>query len=482
MLLITGFLFLFVVFVAMVSRKLNIPLIIIALSIGIFFGSDVTGLIYFDNAKLMRDIADIALLFILFSGGLGTKLFHLKPVILESSLLATLGVLCTAVIAGVLFSLISGWDLSKSLLVCAIISSTDAGAVFSILRSRSINNRVTAVTEVESAANDPMAIITTTFLIALVGQGNHDSFRSIGLFLWQLVGGAGIGILSGFLAAKAFRKITELDEGYSFLLLIGLILVTYSLSDHLGASGMLSVFFGGVVVGNSRIPHKNSLSSFSETLSFIANVGMFILLGLLVFPKAFAQIWPLGLLLFLLISFISRPLAVLVCTAFSKLSIREKLFLGWSGIRGAVPIVLATYPAAAGIDPDHEIFNTVFLAVALSILIQGTTVGKMADLLKLGGKRRAVEKRSMELTATHNTDYELIEVHVDEEKLEGECRIAELRLPEGTTITLVNRNQNLIAPSGQTVILPGDVLSVLVKRNHAKDASDAVLTAFKHLR
>lgn len=478
MLLLTALIIIFIVFSAVISRKLNIPLIIISLLIGIIFGSDVTGIIYFDNALLAKEVANIALIFILFAGGYGTKSSHLKSVIKPTMLLATVGVLITANISGFIFYYISGWTFLNSLLLGAIISSTDAAAIFSILRSRSINQNVTMITEIESAANDPMAIVFTTFVIQLIVGSNFSTSYSVLLFTWQLFGGVGFGILTGFIGTFLFNKLRDIDVGYFYLFLIGIILLSFGLADFCKASGMLSAFFAGTVMGNRKLPYNNGISSFTEILSFIGNVCLFVLLGLLVFPKDFSNIWHLGVILFLIITFIARPVAMFLCTFFTKLSLKDKTFLCWSGIRGAVPIVLATYPAAAGIDNDHQIFNIIFFAVTLSVIFQGTTIGKLADLLNLSVKSRAKSTKSMELVTVHETNYELIEIFIDNDIYEGECKVSDLSLPVGTTITMINRNNTVLAPSGETVIYPGDILSVLIEKKKIKKGIDEILRMF----
>lgn len=454
------------------------PLIIIALAIGIIFGSDVTGFIYFDNSVLAKELANIALMFILFAGGFDTKKENFKLVVKPSMLLATLGVLLTANITAIIYSYLTGWSFLKSALLCAIISSTDAAAVFSILKTRSINKNIASITEIESAANDPMAIVSTTFILQFTLSSNINTYTSLFVFIWQLLGGVLLGFAIGYLGVYLFNKIKEIDIGYYYLLLISLVLLSYGITDFAKASGMLAVFFTGFVIGNKKIPYKNGVSLFSNTLSFISNVGLFVLLGLLVFPKQFSKIWILGIALFLIITFIGRPLAVFICMSFVKLNFKEKIFLSWSGIRGAVPIVLATYPAAAGIDPNHEIFNIVFFAVTLSIIFQGTTIGKLSDILKLSSKGKTKPKQTMELVTVHETNYELIEVFIDNDIYIGECKISDLILPTGTTITMITRNNSIIAPTGKTIIKPGDVLSVLVDCNNIEEVTNAVIEKF----
>ncbi|HQJ40037.1 MAG TPA: potassium/proton antiporter [Exilispira sp.] len=478
MLLITSIILLVVVFIAAIFNKQNIPLIILALAVGIIFGSDVTGIIYFDDAKMAQQLANIALIFILFAGGFGTKKSNLSPVIKPTMLLATAGVLLTANIAAILFSFLTRWPYQKSILLCSIISSTDAAAVFSILRSRSIDSKVSSITEIESASNDPMAILSTTFIIQIIIGTGFNTLASILLFIWQLIGGVGFGILFGLMGTFLFGKIKELDVGYFYIMLIGWILFSYSIADLCRASGMLCVFFAGFIMGNKKFPYKSGISSFTETLSFIANVGLFILLGLLVFPKKFSGIWELGVILFFVITFISRPITVFLCTFFTKLSFKEKIFISWSGLRGAVPIVLATYPAAAGIDSEHQIFNIIFFAVVLSIIVQGTTIGKFADFLNLSVKIKRKTKQAMELVTIHDLNYELVEIYIDENIYEGECKISDLSLPVGTTITMINRDNSVIAPSGQTLILPGDILFVLTDSKKIEEVSEKILRMF----
>lgn len=476
--LIIGSILIFMVILAFFSKKRNIPLIIIALITGIIFGSDVTGIIYYDNAELTKNFANIALIFILFYGGFGTKEADLKPVIKVTLVLATFGVLLTATITGIIFSFVSGWDIKTALLLGAIISSTDAAAVFSILRTKTIKKEISSITEIESAANDPMAILTTTFLISLIVGSNAGIGTSILWVIWQLVVGVLLGILLGKVFSYIFDKIKKIDIGYYYLFIIGSILFCYGLADFLKASGMIAVFFMGYIMGNKKLPFKSGISSFLETLSFISNVGLFVLLGLLVFPKQFSSIWGLGVLVFVIITFVSRPLSVFVCTLFNKFTLKERIFMSWSGIRGAVPIVLATYPIAAGIDKNSEIFNIVFFAVGLSILIQGTTIGKLASIFNLTVKSKNKPIQAMELVTILETNYDLIEVEIDKEVFSKECKISDLKLEKDVTITMINRNDKIIAPSGSIIIKPGDVLFILVQQNKIKEVTKYILSKF----
>ena len=479
MLLTGAVILIFLTLSAAIFRRFNVPMIILALAVGIFFGSDVTGIIYFDDALLTRRLADIALVFVLFAGGYSIKSADLRPVLAPTMMLATLGVLLTMIVTTLVFHLASGWSFARSILVATVISSTDAAAVFSILRNRSLRRRPSSITEIESAANDPMAIIATTLIIQIAAGGEIEAGRVALSFVWQLLGGVGIGLAVGWAGLRLFRKIQEVETGYYYLLLIGLILASYGAADLAGASGMLSAFFAGFLMGNSKLPLKSSISSFTATLSFVANAGLFILLGLLMFPRSLGAVWSQGLLIFIILTFIARPAAVFLCTLGMKLPFREKIFLSWSGIRGSVPIVLATYPAAAGLDPDHQIFNIIFLAVTLSILVQGTTIGKLADLLKLSEREKPKNKQKMELITVHDTKYELVELFIDGDLYGGESSLAELSLPPESTITMIVRKERIIVPKGNTVIKPDDILSILVDEGMIADVTNHVLAKFE---
>lgn len=467
-----------VVLTSTLASRLSMPLILIALGVGIVFGSDVTGLIWFDDTHLANELANGALVFILFTGGFETKRENFRLVFLPAMSLATVGVLVTAAVTALLLWLVLGLSLMYSLLIGAIVSCTDAAAVFSILRSRSLHKKVSATTEIESAANDPMAIILTTLLVTVATQGaRHGLWWQVSLeFVWQLAGGVLIGFGAGWVGAKLFRLIKNADRGYFYVLLVGLIFLSFGVAELLHASGMLAVFFTGLVLGNARIPFRHGIDTFLEALSTIANIGLFVLLGLLVFPHEFARIWLPGVAVFLVLTFVARPLAVWVSTLGAGFKLKEKVFLSWAGVRGAVPIVLATYPAAAGVEGGRDLFNIVFFAVALSVLIQGTSVGKLADRLGLSRKVKAKPRQAMELVTFSDSDLELCTLPA--EGVDGaRARIAELALPKGATITMINRNEQIIAPRGSTEIEPGDVLYVLTRSDDRDEVARAISRA-----
>ncbi len=476
--LIAALVLLSLVIIASIFHKINVPVIILSLAMGVFFGSDVTGLVYFDDAVLAKEVANIALMFILFIGGFGTRKQSFRSVWKPVAILATAGIVVTALITGYVFHLISGWALLSSLLLGSILSSTDAAAVFSILKNKQMEPKIRTLTELESVMNDPMAIVLTMFIIDLLIGREAKLGLSFLRFMWQMGGGIGIGSLIGILAAYLFKKIRHVEAEFFYVYLIAIVMFSYSIADICKASGMLSTFFTGFMLGNLNIPYKKGLLAFNNTLSFVTNVGLFILLGLLVFPKKFFLIWDKGILLFLIISFVSRPVMVMLLSIFSKLKLKEKVFLSAVGIRGAVPIVLATYPSAMGLDPEHEIFNIIFFVVTLSMLVQGFSLVPLAKKFKLISKDQSKASRILELVSIQDTNYEIIEVFIDEEFYEGSCKIADLKLPQGTLITFVQRNGKLLAPSGSTEIFPQDTLSVLVEKENIDMIPMDILRSF----
>jgi len=484
MFLIAALILLAIIFVAKVANKWRVPLVVVSLFAGMLFGSDLLRVVDFHDYAEARRIADYALVFVLFIGGFGTKKERLRMVLGPAMVLATAGVMMTAGITILLLFYILKLPLQQAILIGCIIASTDAAAVFSILRSRSLDPKLSSVVEIESATNDPMAIILTTVAVHLtIAQQTafqlEDPINLILYLIWQIVGGVGIGLFIGWGTVYVSRFVAELDKGYYYIYIISIIMLSYGAADVAKASGILSAFFAGFVLGNSNIPYKSTSSTLLDALSTMGNVVIFVLLGLLVSPTEFRTVFKDGILLFLILTLVARPVTVAACTFFAKYSLKENVFLSWSGLRGAVPIVLATYPAAEKIEGARYIFNIVFFAVLLSMLVQGGTITKLADKLKLASKARPKPKQVMELVAMHNSDIELVEIDVDDDIYSGAEMVSSFRLPSGTTITMVNRNDKIIAPTGQTQIIAGDILYVLVKTGEVDKVTSEILGHFR---
>lgn len=447
-------------------ERWSVPVILVALGTGIVCGSDVMNLWNFDDMVLTNQCANFALVFILFHGGFLTRRVDFRAVALPAGGLATWGVLLTAAVTFAVLRWGFGWSTEVSLLLSVIISSTDAAAIFSILRQQSLPQRLSSTVEIESAANDPMAILLTALAVESLASGASLQLSSALLFLWKFGAGPIFGYVTGRLIIWLFNWLTPQDRGYYYVLFIGVVMLTYGLAELAEVSGMLAVFTAGFVVGNGSFVHKQGIQNFSTAMSTIVNIGMFVLMGLLVFPRQFAGIWWQGLLLFLTITFLARPLAVFLGTIGMGFGWKSRLFVAWAGLRGAVPIVLATYPAAAGLAIGNQVFNLVFFAVILSILVQGSTLGMAAKWLGLAEPARPRSLFSLEMITMARSDYDMVVVDLPGPPGAPGPRIRDLPLPEGAIITLITRYGEVVLPKGGTQLQGWDQVTVLA---HATD-------------
>lgn len=444
----------------------SVPVILIALGAGIVFGSDVLGLWHFDDIHLVNRLANLALVFILFHGGFSTHQDSLKAVALPAIGLATWGVILTALATfGILYSVFN-WSLEISLLLAVIISSTDAAAIFSILRRKPLPEKLSSTVEIESAANDPMAILLTVAVIDAINSGQSSWYMTVLLFIWKFTVAPFIGWFMAQLAIWLFNYLTPQDRSYYYVLALGIMLLIYGFAELLHASGMLAVFVAGHFMGNRPFVHKQGIGNFSASLSAVANVVMFALMGVQVFPHQWADIWLDGLILFLTLTFFARPFAVWLGTAGMHLGWRNRVFIAWAGLRGAVPIILATYPIAAGMPIGEEIFNLVFFAVLLSIAVQGSTLGILARLLKLIEPKKPMPLFSLELITMAATDFDVVIVDLPGPQYAIGSTINDLKLPAGSVIILITRDGQLIIPKGSVHLQGWDQVTVLA---HIKD-------------
>lgn len=452
-----------VVIAAVWLDRWSVPVILVALGIGIAFGSDVLGIWHFDNVEAANNLANAALVFILFHGGLATKRANLRAVALPAGGMATWGVVLTAAMAFGFLHFVLGWETAKSLLLAVVISSTDAAATFSILRRQSLPSRLSSTIEIESAANDPMAILLTLVVVEGLSSGSSGGLLIVPLFLWKFLAGPMIGWVMARGALAIFNRLNPQDRGYYYVLLLAVVLLTYGVSELAQASGMLAVFTAGFVMGNQHFIYKQGVRNFSAALSMIANIGVFVMMGLLVFPHQWSDLWVNGIILFLVLTFFARPAAVWIGTLGMKLAARERHFMCWAGLRGAVPIVLATYPMAAGLPVGEEVFNLVFFAVLLSISTQGSTLGTLAHRLGLSEPARPQPRYGIEFVTMAHSDLDLFVVDLPGPQGRPGPRVRDLVLPPRALITLITRGSEVIAPTGHTRLLGWDQVTVLAR-------------------
>ena len=385
LLAISGFLLMLCVFTNKITDNFGIPSLLLFLGLGMLAGSDGPGGIEFNNSRLTNYIGTVALAFILFSGGLGTRWQQVRPILARGSLLSTLGVLLTAVFMYFFSYYILRQSFEISLLLSVIISSTDAPAVFSILRSHnlSVPGRLKAILEFESGSNDPMAVFMSMGAMAVISSGEWNLGSLTGDFLLQMFLGTALGMLSGYLASKTLRRWMFSYQGLYPVFGVALVLLTYSLTQMLGGNGFLAVYLCGIIMGNTGYMYRRHFIRFQESLVWIMQISMFLILGLLVFPHELSTVMPVSLACTLFLILVARPLAVFICLYRSGFSLPEQIFISWAGFKGAVPIILATYPLIYGFQNSQFLFNIIFFLVIISVLLQAQSLSFLAKRLHL---------------------------------------------------------------------------------------------------
>jgi cell volume regulation protein A len=368
---------------SLVSDRFGVPALLLFLIVGMAAGSEGPGGIYFDDASVAQLVGVLALAFILFSGGLDTDWEATRPVLRDGFVLATVGVSATALIVGTFARLLLGFPWVECLLLGAIVSSTDAAAVFSVLRAKSLHlkGNLKPLLEFESGSNDPMAVFLTVGFVGLLTQPQSSPLGLLASFALQMVIGCVGGYVMGAGTVFLINRLRLAYDGLYPVLTFSLVLLTYAVVNLLGGNGFLAVYLSGIVIGNRKFPRKRLLLSFHDGLAWMMQIAMFVTLGLLVFPSHLVPVVGTGLLIAGCLIFVARPVSVFLCLAMSRWSVRERAFISWVGLRGAVPVILATYPLLAGVERAEFIFNAVFFVVLTSSVLQGTTLPFVARRL-----------------------------------------------------------------------------------------------------
>jgi cell volume regulation protein A len=457
------------VLVSKISDRFGIPALLLFLVIGMLAGSDGPGGLYFDDPALAQSIGLIAMILIMFSGGLDTKWKDVRLVLKEGLLLSTLGVLTTALVVGLFTHLFMGFTFLQGMLLGSIISSTDAAAVFSILRSKNIRlkNPLKPLLELESGSNDPMAIFLTIGLIQLIENPNLTFFNLLGLFLTQMLVGALIGFCMGHVMLFIINRIHLGYEGLYPVLTLSLMFLTFGIADRLQGSGYLAVYLAGIVLVKHDFIHKRSLLRFHDGLAWLMQIAMFLTLGLLVFPSQLMPVSGMGLLVALCLMLVARPISIFVGLLPSRLDWREKVFISWVGLRGAVPIILATFPLLAGVQQAQLFFNVVFFVVLTSVLLQGTSIPLAARWLKVEAPPMPAEEKSVEYapdSPMSRLNSEVKELTIPTGSAAAGKAIVELNLHGGVLVILVMRGDEFLIPNGSTRLQGGDTLLLLADK------------------
>ncbi len=470
MILLIAILFITSVLVTKFSTRLGVPSLVLFIGVGMLVGSDVLNLIYFDNAKVAQTVGTFALVVILFEGGLETKWGTIRRVAIPALLLATIGVVLTAGIVGVASKLIFDISWIEAFLFGSIVGSTDAAAVFAVLRGKNVKNNIEATLEAESGSNDPMAVFLTLLFIQLLELTNPNYVLLFGSFFWQMGVGLAIGLIIGKLGSLSINRINLDSSGLYPIFALSFALLTYGISSLAQASGLLAVYTAALVMGNSELTYRHSILRFNEGFTWMMQITMFVILGLFVFPS---QVFTLdvvleGLLLSFILIIIARPAAVFISLAFHKFTGKEKIFLSWAGLRGAVPIVLAIYPMMSGLENSQLIFNVVFFVVLTSTLLQGSTITSLAKKFNLAGESRTNPLHSLELISIGKARVEMVEFEVNENNSLIGKTLESIEFPDYTLINAIIRDGDILTPYGQTQIKSGDILYIMVAKKNKK--------------
>jgi len=468
-LLLTGS-FLILVSIAFVklSDNLGVPTLLLFLSIGMLAGSEGPGGIYFDDARAAQSIGIITLVYILFSGGLSTKWNEVKPVFWQATSLAAFGVFITALAVGFFVSIAFNVSLLSGLLLGAIVSSTDAAAVFSVLRSKNVSLRgqLKPLLELEAGSNDPMAVFLTVGIIQLMTIPQTTISSMALLFIVQMSLGAIFGLALGKTFIFIINRLRLTYEGIYSVFALAFGALIYGVTAALGGSGFLAVYIAGLVVGNNDFIQKKSLLRFFDGLAWLSQIAMFLTLGLLVFPSDIITVMGIGLLTSIFLMFVARPLSVFITLAFTKLNWKERTFVSWVGLRGAVPIILATFPLLTDLPEAKIIFDVVFFIVLTSALLQGWSIPFVARLLQLDAPFEHKRQYPIEFVPVEGVDTELIDLIVPYNSAITGKSIVELDMPQDSLIVLISRDDSFIVPSGGTVLQESDTVLVLVNKNN----------------
>ena len=445
------------------SSRFNVPILLIFLLVGMLVGKEHVP----DDLEFSRiSVAGtVAMCFILFSGGLDTSFAKIRPVLIPGGALATAGVILTSLVFALFSRLAFAGNVpfSECLLLGAMISSTDAAAVFAILSGRKVGlkGRLRPLLEFESGSNDPMAYFLTIFMIDVVlGKGSFSLF-SVFLLVYRMAAGVLTGILAGIFGKLLYKTRLEY-EGLYFVFAIAVVLLSYGLAEGIGANGMMSCYVCGITMNHLSFNYQKGITRFSDGVSWLMQVILFTTLGIFVDVNSLPEIAGWGFLLAAILLFIARPAAVFLTLPGRTFSVREKVLISWVGLRGAAPIVLATFPLARGVEGSRLYFNMIFFMVLVSMVVQGTTIMPLAKLLKLDKPFTGHERMPLELESTpESRGHEMREFTVPEA---GDCAgrtIAELALPSGVLITLIRRREQLTQPNGSTVLQAGDGLLIM---------------------
>jgi cell volume regulation protein A len=458
---------------ALLADRARIPGLLLFLGLGMLAGSEGIGGIEFTDAELTRTLGTVALVLILFEGGLSAGWREIRPVLGTAASLATVGTLVTAVIAGFAAKYIFGLSTLEGLIVGSAIAATDSAAIFAVLRNSTVEKRLARSLEGESGMNDPVALLLVIGFIEWIQEPGFGFAEMAGLLAMKLGIGVVIGLLLGKLAALALERIRLSSDGLYPVATAAAAALAYGVAEIAHGSGFLSVYLVALALGSARLPAKRTLVSFHEGLGWLAQISLFILLGLLIFPSNLGELAIEGLALSAVLIFLARPVAAFVSTVFSPFNLRERLMLGWAGLRGATPIWLATFPVVAGVKEGNELFSIVFFVVVTSTLVQGASFEPLARRLGLTTDEPSLPQRLFESGRIREMGSDVISYKLPAGAAAAGHAVRELALPREALVNVIVREGRAIPPRGSTELRAGDELHILV-RSEMRDEVEAL--------
>ena len=453
---------------SLVAGRTRVPSLLLFLGLGMAIGSDGTGWIDFSNYEVARRIGIIALALILFEGGLTSGFAEIRPVLGSAISLALVGTLVTAVLAGLAAAWLFDFSTLEGLLVGAIIASTDGAAIFALLRGSTLRRRLARTLEGETGFNDPVAILLVLGFVDWIQEPGYGLGDLLALSVRQLGIGLAVGAVVGWLGVQAFMRMRLATSGLYPVASLAVAALAYGAAASLHGSGFLAVYLAGLALGSAPIPARQTITAFHQGLAWVAQVSMFLTLGLLVFPSQLGDAALEGTVLALVVVLVARPLGAVVATAGAPFGAGERFILGWAGLRGAVPVVLATFPVIAGVTEGREFFNIVFFAVVISTLLQGTTFEPLARRLGATTSEPALPRPLSEAGTIRRLGAEVVEVSVAEGDAIAGARVRDLALPRDAVVNVIVRGDQAIPPRGSTRLNAGDRLHVLIRQEAAR--------------
>src|SRR5215207_9668958 len=479
LLLITGALLAAGLAASLLAARVRVPALALFLGLGMLIGSDGTGWIDFSDYEIARTVGIVALALILFEGGLAAGWDEIRPVLGPAVGLAFVGTVVTALVCGAAAVWLFDFSVLEGLLVGAIVSATDGAAIFALLRTSTLRRRMARTLEGESGFNDPVAVLLVLGFIEWINDPAYGFDDEVILFVRQIAIGAAIGLGVGWLAVKAFTSLRLASPGLFPVASVATAALAFGGADVLHGSGFLAVYLAGLALGSESIPAKRSVLIFHQGLAWVAQIVMFLVLGLLVFPSQLGDVAVEGTILALVLMFLARPAGTMLGTLGARFSARERVVLGWAGLRGAVPVVLATFPVIEDVPDSQEFFNIVFFAVLLSTVVQGSTFEPLARRLKVTTDEPALPPPLVETGMVRRLGADVVEYPIRPGDAIAGARVRDLQLPRDALLNVIVRDDQAIPPRGSTRLESGDRLHVLVRSEVAKEV-DGLRELWKH--